>query len=231
MYRALAARCNYLSQDRPDVAYSSKELCKEFSVPTQSSFKKLKRLVRYLAGMPRLVYVYEWQAMPTQITIQVGTDIAGCKETRRSTSGGVAMLGGCLIKHWNKTQSTLSLSSGESELHGIAYGCSQGLGIQSLLKDAGWVLPLHMFSDATAAIGIARRKGLGKIRHLDCTDLWIQDQIRSKKIMLDKVAGTENMSDVLTKCVERNLMDAALARMGLEPRSGRPACAPLAMGV
>ena len=30
VYRALAARCNYLAQDRPDLAYSAKELCREF---------------------------------------------------------------------------------------------------------------------------------------------------------------------------------------------------------
>ena len=30
-YRALSARCNYLSQDRPDIFYSSKELCRESS--------------------------------------------------------------------------------------------------------------------------------------------------------------------------------------------------------
>ena len=99
-----------------------------------------------------------------------------------------------------------------------------------MLKDAGWILPFHVFSDATAAIGIARRKGLGKIRHLDVTDLWIQDRIRSKAITLSKVLGTENMADVLTKYVERKTMDAALARMGLHSASGRPACAPIAMG-
>lgn len=33
MYRAIAARCNYLAQDRPDIAYSSKELCRKFSIP------------------------------------------------------------------------------------------------------------------------------------------------------------------------------------------------------
>ena len=54
LYRALAARCNDLSQDRPDLAFSSKELCREFSVTTMTSLKKLERLVRYLAGMPRL---------------------------------------------------------------------------------------------------------------------------------------------------------------------------------
>ena len=92
------------------------------------------------------------------------------------------MLGECCIKHWSKTQGTISLSSGEAELHGITYGAAQALGLQSLLKDAGWQVPVHLHSDATAAIGIARRKGLGKIRHLDTTDLWIQDKIRSKKM-------------------------------------------------
>ena len=137
------------------------------------------------------------------------------------------MIGNCLAKHWSKTQSTISLSSGEAELHGIAQGCAQGLGVQSLLKDAGWHLQLHVFSDAT---GIARRKGLGKIRHLDTTDLWIQDQIRSKRIILDKVLGTENMADVLTTYVDKKTMDAALTKMGLQPMDGRPACAPIAMG-
>ena len=67
MYRALSARCNYLSQDRPDISFASKELCREFVVPTVNSFKKLKRLARYLAGMPRLAYGFKWQKMPEAI--------------------------------------------------------------------------------------------------------------------------------------------------------------------
>ena len=140
------------------------------------------------------------------------------------------MLGGCCIKHWSKTQGTISLSSGEAELHGIAYGAAQALGIQSLMRDPGWEIAVHLHPDATAAIGIARRKGLGKIRHLDTTDLWIQDKIRSKKMKLSKVLGTENMADVLTKYVDRATMTAALTKMNLYHRLGRPACAPAAMG-
>ena len=141
------------------------------------------------------------------------------------------MLGKCCIRHWSKTQPTISLSSGESELHGIAFGASQALGLQSLMRDMGWHLPIQLWSDATAAIGIARRKGLGKIRHLDVTDLWIQDKIRSGQMKLDKMLGTENPSDVLTKFVDRNAMNKALERISLVPTSGRPECAPQAMGV
>ena len=153
------------------------------------------------------------------------------KETRRSTSGGIVMLGGHNVKHWNKTQTTISLSSGESELHGIALGCSQALGIQSLCRDMGWHLPIRIWSDATAAIGIARRKGLGKIKHLDVTDLWIQDQIRGGNISPDKVLGTENPSDVLTKYVDRATMQKALKKVNLIATDGRPASAPQAMGI
>ena len=141
------------------------------------------------------------------------------------------MIGKCLIKHWSKTQTTISLSSGEAELHGIAHGTAQGLGMQSLLTDLGWKLKLRVHSDATAAIGICRRKGLGKIRHLATTDLWIQDKVRSRQIELLKVLGSENPADVLTKYVNRQTMQKALDAMGMHVLSGRPACAPAAMGV
>ena len=140
------------------------------------------------------------------------------------------MIGNCLIKHWSKTQSTISLSSGEAELHGIAYGAAQALGLQSLLMDLGWSLKIRVHSDATAAIGICRRKGLGKVRHLDTTDLWIQDKVRGMKLELVKILGTENPADVLTKYVTRQLMEAAISRMHLRPLAGRPDCAPMAMG-
>ena len=167
--------------------------------------------------------------MPTTVDLFVDKDSAACKETRRSTSGGAILVGHCLAKHWAKTQTTISLSSGESELHGITFGCAQPLGVQSLMRDTGWSMPT-VHSDATAAIGIARRKGLGKIRHLDVTDLWIQDKIRSKQIKLLKVLGTENVADVFTKHVDRATLEKLLANMRVFKVAGRPACARAAMG-
>ena len=100
------------------------------------------------------------------------------------------MLVKCYVKHLAKTQTTTSLSSGEAELHGIAYGAAQAMEIRSLCKDMGWNVGIMLHSDATAAIGIARRKGLGKIRHLDCTDLWIQRKIWSKALQKFSVQRT-----------------------------------------
>ena len=63
-------------------------------------------------------------------------------------------------RRWAKTQTTISLSSGEAELHDIAMGCAQALGIQSLMRDMEWHANIVIHSDATAAIGIAHRKVL-----------------------------------------------------------------------
>ena len=230
LFRALAARCNYLAQDRADIAYSAKELCREFAVPNKKSYQKLKRLARYLAGTPRLIYNYPWQNEPAGIRVFVDTDFAGCKATRRSTSGGVAMFGGHCIKHWSKTQSTVCLSSGEAELRGIADGLAQALGLQSIARDLGFTWSIDMFSDATAAIGIARRRGMGRIRHLDVTDLWIQEQFNNKKATLNKVLGADNPADLLTKYTDKAVLVKALAAMGFIAMTGRSPVAPAAMG-
>ena len=133
--------------------------------------------------------------MPEHIDVYVDTDFAGCKRTRRSTSGGVAMMGSHCVKHWAKTQSTVTLSSGEAELHGICAGVAQALGLQSICKDLGFEYKIRIHTDATAAIGIARRRGMGKIRHLDAADLWVQEKIRTGACELFKIPGVDNPAD------------------------------------
>ena len=49
-----AARANYLAQDRTDIQFATKELCRHMSRPRRSSWLRLKRLARYLLDHPRL---------------------------------------------------------------------------------------------------------------------------------------------------------------------------------
>ena len=130
------------------------------------------------------------------------------------------------IKHWSLTQTTIALSSGEAELGGICRGASIALGLQSLAADLGIPLQIEILTDATAAIGICRRRGLGKIRHLHVSDLWVQDRLKTGDFKLTKVLGTENPADCLTKHVTRDIMMRHMQTMGLKPESGRPGSAP-----
>ena len=117
-----------------------------------------------------------------------------------------------------------------TELHGIASGIAQGLGLKSLARDLGFEMNVRIHSDATAALGICRRRGLGKIRHLDVTDLWCQEQVRIKAVTLHKVLGSENPADIMTKYVDSAILNKMLLKMNLHPMNGRAAIAPAAAG-
>ena len=227
-FRALSARGNYLSQDRVDTSYSTKELCREFAAPANSSFTKLKRISRFLVGAPRLVYEYKWSHDEPGDTIValVDTDFAGCRATRRSTSGGVLMRGGHCIRHWSTTQTTVALSSGEAELTGICKGAATAIGLCAVARDLGIKLKIVLKSDATAALGMSRRLGIGKVRHLDTSLLWIQQKVRDGEVDVQKILGSDNPADVLTKYVDAATMQKHLRTLGLVYESGRAASAP-----
>ena len=92
-YRANVARLNYVTQDRTDISYAVKELSSEMSEPTTDSWAKLKRAGRYLLCRPRYILLYKYQELPKGLTVWTDSDFAGCRKSRKSTSGGVIQLG------------------------------------------------------------------------------------------------------------------------------------------
>ena len=67
------------------------------------------------------------------------------------------------------------------------------------MKDWGFKFRADLMADASAALGIIGRTGLGKLRHIDTSYLWIQQESINNKIKFNKVLGTENPADVNTK--------------------------------
>ena len=227
-FRGGAARANYLAQDRPDISYPTKELCRRMHAPRRGDLRALERTVKYLASEPRLIYHYDWQDDNKPLSVYCDTDFAGCGITRKSTSGGCAMLGSHLIKHWSSTQKTVTLSSGEAELYGVVKGATEALGLRSLGEDMRIQseIGIDLHADSSAAIGICRRSGIGKVRHLATAQLWVQEKLRNKELRLYKVLGTENPADLLTKHVSREFVDNYIAKMSTYRSEGRSETAP-----
>lgn len=92
-YRKSAAILNYLSQDRPDISFAAKEIARAMSQPTGSDVLRLKRVLRYLQGYPRVASAYPWQHRVSRLTCEVDSDWAGCTRARKSTSGGALFRG------------------------------------------------------------------------------------------------------------------------------------------
>ena len=154
-------------------------------------------------------------------------DWAGCQKTRRSTSGGVVLLGDHCLKAWSRTQATMALSSAESELYAMIKTSSEVLGILSIMKDLGMKLQGEILGDASACLGVIQRQGLGKLRHIDTNYLWIQEKSASKELNFGKVWGKVNPSDLMTKYLSGPEIDSHMSRISQEFRAGRAETAPM----
>ena len=225
-FRALVARANYLAQDRVDIQFAVKELTRRMSAPDSEDLVALKRLGRYLQQAPRVVSYFANQSKPKLLECWVDTDWAGCVRTRRSTSGGGLRMGAHTLKTWSSTQATVALSSGEAEFYGLVKGASQMLGMRSLLRDFSIDVKCRLYTDSSAAKGIASRTGLGKTRHVAVHLLWVQERIREKDFELLKCKGTDNPADLMTKHLAQELIAVNTRRWSSDFVDGRSSAAP-----
>ena len=170
--------------------------------------------------------MYLWQCMPRSIDAFTDASWAGCKVSRKSTSGGAMMWGKHFIKSGSKTQPIISLSSGEAELHGAVKAATEGIGIQSLLLDLGISVSGQVLADASAALGIIARRGLGKVRHLDTSFLWVQEVKLRRNVSFVKIKGAQNVADMMTKPVDCDTMKRHLQTLNVSMREGRAGSAP-----
>lgn len=224
-YRRIAALVNYLATDRVDLQFAAGVLGRSAARPTKRSWTNLKRVARYLVKHPRVAYKFDNCKVEEAVTL-VGysdSDWAGCKESRRSVSGGIVLSAGGLLKSWSNRQATVALSSAEAELYAASKTAAAALmGIRSLFADMGWELTMvpQLYTDSNAAKAIASRRGLGRTRHLEVRKIWIQSSIEDKRIIIKKVAGTENPSDPLTKlkCFQ-GFLAVTMSRAGVAERA------------
>ena len=76
-------------------------------------------------------------------------------------------------------------------------------------------------ADSSAALAIAKRKGVGKLRHMNASALWIQYVQDRECAQYMKMLGTESPSDLMTKHLTGDKMDACMRTIGQEITQGR----------
>ena len=130
-------------------------------------------------------------------------------------------MGSHVVRTWSSTQAVIALSSGEAEYYGMVKGSSLAMGMRSMCRDFGVELGIVLHTDASAAVGIANRTGLGKVRHIEVNQLWLQSKVRDGIVVIKKVDGEKNLSDALTKHVDGKKLEWHVKELGGEVRRGR----------
>ena len=95
-----------------------------------------------------------------------------------------------------------------------------------MYKDLGIDIKLNLITDATGAKGIATRRGLGKLRHVEVHLLWLQQQVAHGVFKIYKVDGKYNPSDLLTKYLPQDDMKRHVRKLHYGRADGRAAACP-----
>ena len=126
-FRSRAGICQYMTEQRVDIAFSTKEIMREAAGPTTASKTKLKRIARFLKGRQRCVFNV-WRSMgkwPVLFT----------------------------VRHWSVTWATVSLSSAESEAKAITKGCIEALYVKHLLEhQTARTIKIEVWTDSSRLI-------------------------------------------------------------------------------
>ena len=96
---------------RPDMAFATKKRARAFASQTNADMTALRHLVRYdrttsdleLRIQPKTrTRVPEGESELLSVEAYSDNDLAGCHDTRRSTSGGIIYFEGAVLSFWSQ---------------------------------------------------------------------------------------------------------------------------------
>ena len=234
MFRECVGRLLYLSHTRPDVQFGTCALTSKMSSPTATALRHLTRVVGYLKKYPTIGFLIK--AISNKSCVDYGgegplekgdtiyiesvtdADWAGCKGSRKSRSSSVQLfVGGSLVGSYVRSQKTVALSSRESEFLAMISGACELVYLKECLDFATkgeYNIKAVARSDSAAARGIGSRVGCGRVRHLHCGFLWIQEAVRKGEVTLRPIGGQRNPADIGTKPLAGRKLRELLFRCG-----------------
>ena len=207
--RRIVDKSQFLAPRWPDIAFSTNRLARSLGKPSRSDIIASKRLLRYLRGTFDFGLKLQVQNRAcSTLTVFTDGDWAGDRPTRKSVSSWVIMLDGVLLSAGARTQSVITESSCEAEYIAATAPTSEAKYIQALFLAYGQHVNIHLRSDSSGAIGVASKRGLQRLRHLDLRFLWLQPET-------SKVPRPENVADANTKPADRRSLELCRMKMGV----------------
>ncbi|CAE7270747.1 unnamed protein product [Symbiodinium sp. CCMP2592] len=205
----------YVSQDRPDIAFTVRVLSQKLREPTVQIWSSGQRLASYLActtGYASKVHARgdklsilepsDPEGLRHEVMLEVvcDADWSGNKQNRRSMSSSSFFLNSCCIYTSCKSQRCVSLSSTESEFYALVSASCDGIYLKRVLEYLlEQPIDLWMRTDNQSCRQISLKQGVSKIRHLDGRFLWVQEKTADGTLKVGSVDGRRNPSDLGTK--------------------------------
>ena len=215
-YREILGSLNYLSQcTRPDLTFAVSYLSKYSNCHNATHHKAIMHVLRYLHHTREegITYSTEYPLEPYGMSDATwGSD----NENSRSVSGYIFCMGGGPVCWSSKSQTTVALSSAESEYVATCSAAKEALHLKHVLPELDDTLfnansSIVIYGDNTACIAIAREPVMHeRQKHFDLKLHFVREAIYRKDIALEYIETNLNASDLLTKPSSRQMFKTCL---------------------
>ena len=219
-YATLIGSLMYLALGtRPDIAFAVNKLAQFTQNPRPIHWTAVKRIFCYLkyTRTHKLTFGGDNDILNTDFNIFCDADWASDASDRKSISGYVVTMAGGAVSWSSKKQTSVVLSTAEAEYIAATHVAKQVLWQLSLFTELDFDIPTTstIFTDNQAAISISHHPEFhSRTKHIDIAHHFLRDLIAEGTLNTVYVNTRENLADLFTKGLPRELHEDLTYRIG-----------------
>ena len=174
--------------------------------------------MRYLNGTLKKGLVYgRTREKEESLWGYVDSDYVGDLDRRRSLTGYVFMLNGCVVNWKSALQHVVALSTIEVEYTATTEDVKEALWLRGLISELGKMQrTISIFCDSSNAIHLCKNPAhREKTKHIDIKLHFIRHEVSRGDVKMVQIHTDVNPADILTKSVPVAKFELSLDLMGL----------------
>ncbi|GJS01948.1 retrovirus-related pol polyprotein from transposon TNT 1-94 [Tanacetum coccineum] len=215
-YRSMIGALMYLTSSRPDIVHATCLCARYQAKPTDKHLKEVNKIFCYLYGTVNMGLWYTKDSC-FELTGFSDVDYARCKDTFKSTSGGVQFLKEKLISWSSKKQDCTTLPIAEAEYVSLSSCCAQVIWMRTQLTDYGFRFnKILIYRDSKPAIAISCNPVQhSRTKHIAVRYHFIKEHVEKGTIELYFVKTDYQLADLFTKALPVDRFNYLVRRLGM----------------
>ena len=191
---------------RPDIAHVVGVVSRYMNDPSKEHWMVVKWILRYLRGTTSHALCFGGSS--TVLQGYVDSDMAGDKDSRRSTTGYVFTVGGTTVSWISKLHKVVALSTTEVVYIVATEASKEVIWLQRFMEElAKKQENSRLYSDSQSVIHLAKNSSFhSKTKHIQLRYHFIWSVLENGQLKLEKIHTSQNLADMLTKVATREKM-------------------------
>ena len=207
---------------RPDICHAVGMVSRYQANPGLKHWQAVKHILKYLKRMRNYMLVYSGGDLtPVGYT---DSDFQACKDSRKSISGSIFVLGGGAIVWRSIKQSCISDSTMEAEYVAAAEATKEAVWLRKFFTDLevipGMDKAITLYCDNSAAIANTKESRHHKrTKHIDRRYHIIRGYVMEGMVDVCKIASEDNLADPFTKTLVARSFERHVEAMGMRDKT------------